>query len=253
MYYFKILTILVDTICLYVGTGCFFMAISVNQTSSSLSFIDRISKERDDNNEKLASAKRINGADDDPAGLQISSRLTAEINQSQQLSYNSQDEINYNNVQAGGLSAINESLQRANELSIQSGNPTTDANAIQGELDQLTEQINTIASEVLGQDNFISGLDANDPAATQDALTDAFATIGETATALGANTSSLVSQVSTYETSVVNVSASRSRIEDTDYSAASAKQQETEVLLQAAVISSKNEESRKGLLVNQLV
>lgn len=229
------------------------MALSVNQTSSSLSFIDRISKEKEDNDEKLASAKRINSAADDPAGLQISSRLTAEINQNQQLSYNSQDQINSNNVQAGGLGVINESLQRANELSVQSGNPVSDTNAIQGELDQLTEQINTIASEVLGQDNFLSGLDANDPVATQEALAGAFATINDTATALGANSNALASQVSTYETSVINVSASRSRIEDTDYSATSAKQQETEVLLQSAVINSKNEESRKGLLVNQLV
>ena len=197
------------------------MNLSINQPSSALSYIDRQNKEREEQDEKLASGKRINSAADDPAGLQLSSRLTAEINSYQQQSYNSQDQINTNNVQEGGLSAIDESLQRANELSIQSGNPLSDASAIQGELDQLTEQINTIASEVLGDPSFVSGLDANDPAATQAALEDAFASVNESVTALGAQSNALNSQVATYETTRVNVSASRYRIEDTDYASTS--------------------------------
>lgn len=229
------------------------MALSINQTSSTLSIIEQRAQEREEQAEKLASAKRINSAADDAAGLQISSRLTTDINQNQQLSINAQDQININNEQAGGLAAISDSLQRANVLSIQSSNPLSDSNAIQGELDQLTEQVNTLASEVLGQDDFLATLDANDPASTQAALEDAFATINDSATALGANSNTLTSQVSTYETSVVNVSASRSRIEDTDFAATSAKQQETEVILQAAIINKKDEDSRKGLLVNQLV
>jgi len=229
------------------------MVLSINQTSSTLSFIEQRTKDREEQAEKLASAKRINSAADDPAGLQIASRLTADINQNQQLGNNAQDQININNVQSGGLSAINDSLQRANVLSVQSGNPLSDNGAIQGELDQLTEQVNTLASEVLGQDDFLSALDASDPASTQAALADAFVTISESATTLGANSNALTSQVNTYETSVVNVSASRSRIEDTDFAATSAKQQETEVLLKSAIINKKDEDSRKGLLINQLV
>ena len=229
------------------------MALSITQTSPALSIIEQRAKEREEQAEKLASAKRINSAADDPASLQIASRLTADINQNQQLSFNAQDQINNNDVQAGGLAAINDALQRANELSVQSGSPLGDSDAIQGELDQLTEQINTLASEIFGQNNFVTGLDANDPVATQAALEDAFTSISDSATSLGANSNDLSSQVSTYETSVVNVRAARSRIEDTDFAKTTAEQQQTEVLLQAAIISKKDEESRKGLLVNQLV
>ncbi len=229
------------------------MDFSINQSSSTLSFIEQRTKDREEQAEKLASAKRINSAADDAAGLQIASRLTTDINQNQQLSSNAQDQININNVQSGGLSAINDSLQRANVLSIQSGNPLSDNSAIQGELNQLTEQVNALASEVLGQDNFLSALDVSDPASTQAALEDAFVAISESATTLGANSNALASQVNTYETSVVNVSASRSRIEDTDFAATSAEQQETQVLLRSAIINKKDEDFRKGLLINQLV
>lgn len=229
------------------------MALSINQSSSSLNFIEQRSKEREEKDEKLASAKKINSAADDAAGLQIASRLTADINENQQLSVNSQDQINLNNVQSGGLAAISDGLQRANVLAVQSGSPLSDNNAIQGELDQISEQINTLASEVLGQDNFLSGLDASDPAATQAALEEAVSAINESATTLGAQSNALSSQVSTYQTSVVNVSAARSRLEDTDYAATSGEQQQTQVLLQSAIINKKDEDARKGILVNQLV
>ena len=229
------------------------MTLPINQTSTSLSFIEQQAKDREEEAEKLASAKRINSASDDAAGLQVTNRLTADINQNKQLSVNSQDRINSNNEQSGGLSAINDSLQSASVLSIQSANPLSSNDAIQGELYQLTEQINALASEVLGQNNFLSGLDANDPTSTQAAIDNAFAIVSDSATTLGADSNALSSQVNTYETSVVHVSAARSRIEDTDFAQVSAKQQETEVVLQAAIISKKDEESRKGLLVNQRV
>jgi len=229
------------------------MNLSINQPSSALNFIERQNKEREEEDKKLASGKRINSAADDPAGLQISNRLTAQINGSQQESYNVQDQINTNNVQGSGLGAINESLQRANVLSIQSGSPLSDPAAIQGELDQLAEQINTVAGEVLGDASFISGLDANDPAATQAALEDALASVNESASALGAQSNALTSQVSTYETARVNVSESRSRIEDTDYGEATSEKERLNVLLQSAVVNKKDEEARKGILINQII
>jgi len=227
--------------------------LSINQSSSNLSFIDKINQQREEQAEKLASGKRINKAADDAAGLQIANRLTSQINQDQQLSFNAQDQANINNVEAGALSSINDSLLRAQELSIQSGNPLYDTNVIQGELDQITEQINTVASGVLGQDNFISGLDASNPASTQAVLEDTSTLINESASALGAESNALARQVSTYQTNVINVSASRSRIEDTDYAAASSEQEKNEVLLQSAIIIKKDEEERKGILFNKLV
>ncbi|WP_286264544.1 flagellin [Thalassotalea atypica] len=230
------------------------MELSVNQTSASLSLISQQQKQREEEDEKIASGKRINGADDDPAGLQIASRLTAEINENAQLSVNAQDQINYNTVQEGGLTAINDSLQRANELSVASGSPLNDSDAIQNELDELTEQINALAGEVLGDPNFLAPLDASDPSTTQDSINTALEVVNEEAVALGANSSGLSSQVSTYDTSVVNVSNSRSRIEDTDFAETTTNQEQLNVLLQASIVAKKDdEEARKGLLINQVV
>ncbi|MDO6425718.1 flagellin [Thalassotalea sp. 1_MG-2023] len=229
------------------------MELSVNNTSNALSIIERTQQDREEKNEKLASGKSINSAADDAAGLQISSRLTSQVNNDQQLNVNAQDQVNLNNVQTGQLSSITESLQRANVLSIQSGNPLSDNNAIQGELDQLTEQINTLADKALGNGNFVSGLDANNPQATQQSIESALSTISNNATTLGAENSALAGQVSTYEATQVNVSAARSRIEDTDYGQTSSEQQQVNIQLQASVLNKKDEEARKGLLINQLV
>lgn len=230
------------------------MDLSVNNQSSSLAAINSLQKKREDDDEKIASGKRINGADDDPAGLQIANRLTAEINQDAQLSLNTQDQINYNTVQEGGLTAINDSLQRANELAIAAENPLNDPTAIQGELDQLTEQINTIAGEVLGNASFISPLDATNPTNTQNTINSALESVNQEASAIGAANSSLSSQVSTYSTAVVNLSESRSRIEDTDFAATSSEQEKNQTLLQSAIISKKDdEEARKGILIDQVV
>lgn len=227
--------------------------ITINQSSSSLNILDRLTRDKEDEDKKVASGKRINSAADDAAGLQISSRLTSQINEVSQRSVNAQDQVNVNNVQSGQLASISESLQRASTLSIQSGSPLSDSNAIQGELDQLTEQINTIAGEALGDPNFLSGLDANDPQATQAALETALTSINDSATALGADSNALESQVATYETSRVNVSASRSQIEDTDFAETTAEQQQLNTLIQSTIINKKDEDQRKGLLVNQIV
>jgi len=229
------------------------MNLSINQQSSSISLLERLTQKREEEDEKIASGKRINSAADDAAGLQISNRLTAEINGSQQLSFNAQDQINVNQIQSEQFSSISEGLQRANVLSIQSGSPLSDNGAIQGELDQIAEQVNAIAGEVLGDPNFLTGLNASDPAATQTALEDAFTVINDATASLGAQNNSLTSQVSTYEATVVNVSESRSRIEDTDYAKTTAEQEQLSTLIQSTIIQKKDEESRKGLLINKIV
>lgn len=229
------------------------MNLSVNQSSSSLSFLNEQIKKREELNEEKASGKRINEAADDAAGLQISSRLTSQINAYEQLSNNSQDQINSYNVENSQYGAINESLQRANVLSIQSANPLSDPNAIQSEFDEITEQVNAIAEEVLGDPNFLSGLDANDPQATQTAIEDAFTVISENASANGAQSNALESQSSTYEVTSVNLSDSRSAILDADYAKISGEESQLEALILSSVTAKKDEEERKGVLINQIV
>ena len=224
-----------------------------NTSSLSSSLISRLSQERDQRQEQLASGLRINRAADDPAGLQISSRLTAQQNQFNQEAVNALDQRNINNVQSGQLGSISESLQRANELSIQASNPLSDNNAIQGELDQITEQVNALAEQALGQSGFVSGLSASDPAATQASLEQAFEQVNQAATSLGAESNALAAQASVAQNSAVDIASSRSRIQDTDFAAATSQQRQNEVLLQAAVITRREEDQRRGLLVDQLV
>lgn len=229
------------------------MNISVNTTSPTLSSINQVKKEKEEQDEKLASGLRINSASDDAAGLQISSRLTSQINAYEQLSSNTQDAINVNNVEEAQLSAIGEGLQRANVLSIQSGSSLNDPNAIQGELDQITEQINTIAKEAFGQDDFLTGLNASDPIATQEAIAEAYQAVSDSTAALGAESNALTSQSGTYDTTRVNVSQARSQISDTDYAQTTSEQTQTETLLQSALVNKQDEEARKGVIINQLV
>jgi flagellin len=229
------------------------MALSITQQSPVLSALDRFNKASSDNNEKLSSALRINKAADDAAGLQIASRLTSQINGYEQLSRNAQDNISINDTRSAQFLAISDSLQRANILSVQSGNPLADSSAIQDEYNQLTEQINILASDALGVDGFITSLDASDPQTSQAAIENALSSVNEAASAVGAETQRLTTQMSSYSSSYVNVSAARSRIQDTDYTSVSSQQTQSDILLQMAIITKRDDETRKGLLINQLI
>ncbi len=228
-------------------------SFSIHKPASSLSFIERQQKDREKLTEQLSSGLKINKASDDAAGLQISNRLTSQINGLNQLAVNSSDQINLNNVSSGQYGSITDSLQRAAELSVQSGNPLYDSAAIQGELDQLTGEINAVAEQALGTSGFISGLDASDPAATQAAIESALATVGDAATSNGAQSNALSSQISTYEVTSSNSSAARSRIRDTDFAQTTGEMQKNELLLQASLKIQRSEEERKGLLFNKMV
>jgi len=229
------------------------MDFSIKQSSANLSFIERINKEQQEARERLASGKRINSAADDAAGLQIGNRLTSGINAFEQLATNARDQVNINQVQSSQLDAINDGLQRANVLAIQSGNPLYQGDAIQGELDQITAEINTIAGEALGQDDFLDRLDASDPATTQATLEAARVDISDRASTLGAQSNALTSQAATYEISRVSLSDSRSRIEDTDFARVTGDRDRADIQLQIAILNKRDEESRKGLLINQLL
>jgi len=229
------------------------MTFSINKPTLATNHIDLLAKKKLDQNEKQSSGYKINSAKDDAAGLQISNRLTSQINELNQRSVNSQDQVNLNNVTDAQLSSISSTLLRANELSIQSGNPLYSSSAIQGEFDQLMEEINLVAEQALGESGFISGLNVNDPINTQLAISEALEVVSTSATALGAQTNGLSSQISTYDVSSINASASRSRILDTDYAQGSSEQKKNNLLLQASLIIQKEDEGIKGLLINKLV
>jgi flagellin len=99
--------------------------------------------------EKLASGLRINKAGDDAAGLAISEKMRGQIRGLDQASSNAQDGISLIQTAEGALSETHSILQRMRELSVQSGNDTnTDADRkeIQKEVNQLTDEIDRIAT-----------------------------------------------------------------------------------------------------------
>jgi len=99
--------------------------------------------------EKLSSGLRINRAGDDAAGLAISEKMRGQIRGLDQASRNAQDGISMIQTAEGGLNETHSILQRMRELAVQSSTDTnvaTDRNAIQDEMNQLTQEIDRIAN-----------------------------------------------------------------------------------------------------------
>ncbi len=98
--------------------------------------------------ERLSTGLRINSAKDDAAGLQISDRLTAQINGLDQGNRNANDGIALAQVMEGALDETTTMLQRIRVLAIQASNGTNtsiDRESIQQEVRQLSEEITRIA------------------------------------------------------------------------------------------------------------
>jgi len=99
--------------------------------------------------ERLSSGLRINSAKDDAAGLSITTRFTAQIRGLNQAVRNSNDGISLAQTAEGALSETTNILQRMRELAVQSANDTnndSDRASIQGEVAQLKEELDRIAS-----------------------------------------------------------------------------------------------------------
>lgn len=100
--------------------------------------------------EKLSSGFRINRAADDAAGLAISEKMRNQIRGLEQASKNSLDGISLIQTAEGALNETHAMLQRMAELYVQGANEvltTTDAAKIDSEVTQLTNQIESIATQ----------------------------------------------------------------------------------------------------------
>ena len=103
------------------------MAIYVNTNVSSLNSNRQLGKAThslDTTYQRLSSGLRINSAKDDAAGLQISDRLTSQINGLNQGNRNANDGIAMAQTAEGALDEVTNMLQRIRTLSLQSANGT---------------------------------------------------------------------------------------------------------------------------------
>ncbi|MAD91055.1 MAG: flagellin [Pseudoalteromonas sp.] len=140
------------------------MSIYVNTNVSSLNAQRQLSKSGntlDEAFQRLSSGLRINSAKDDAAGMQISSRLTGQINGLTQGNRNANDGISLAQTAEGALDEMTGMYQRIRTLAGQAANGSnTDADraALQLEARQLGEEMNRIAQDTtFGGTNLLDG------------------------------------------------------------------------------------------------
>ncbi|MGO0308912.1 flagellin N-terminal helical domain-containing protein [Endozoicomonas acroporae] len=127
------------------------MAISINTNIPSMQA--QISLERAQNGldtamQRLSTGYRINSAADDAAGMQISNRMSSQINGLSVAVRNANDGISIAQTAEGAMTETASLLQRMRDLAVQSAsdsNSSDDRIALNGELKQLGAELNRIA------------------------------------------------------------------------------------------------------------
>ena len=145
------------------------MAMYVSTNVSSLNAqrnLSNANKSLDTSYTRLASGLRINSAKDDAAGLQISNRLTSQINGLEQGNRNANDGISLAQTAEGAMDEITSMLQRMRTLAQQSSNgsnSSSDRSALQAEYTQLANEITRISSDTtFGGRKLLNGKSAGD-------------------------------------------------------------------------------------------
>ena len=129
------------------------MALFVNTNACSMNAQRMLSNSTtalDTSYKRLASGLRINSAKDDAAGMQISNRLTSQINGLEQGNRNAQDAISYAQTAEGAMDEMTTMYQRIRTLALQSANGTNSADdrkALQNEVTQLCAEIDRITKD----------------------------------------------------------------------------------------------------------
>lgn len=235
--------------------------------------------------EKLSSGFRINRAADDAAGLAISEGLRSQIGGLKVAVRNAQDGISVVQTAEGALTETHAILQRMRDLTVQATNDgATDANAkadAQAEFSQLSSELNDIAGNTKfngkallggtyagtfqvgansGETLTVSVGQAVDAAGLGvDAIDLTTATSGDIATLdtaiqnvstlranLGASQNRFEHKINNLNVAVENLSASESRIRDTDMAAEMTSFTRNQILSQAgtAMLAQANQSSQ---------
>ena len=237
---------------------------------------------------RLSSGKRINSAKDDAAGLAIATRMEAKIRGLSQAVRNANDGISLAQTAEGAMDETSNILVRLRELAVQAASGTvtaTDRAALQTEASELLAQVDDISSRTdfngttlldgtatldiqtgvntgetvnitigdlsgsgLGVDTIDLSTSAGASAAL--ALVDtAIDTVATERATLGAVQNRLDATVNNLTATVTNLAESRSRIEDTDFSAETTKLASAQILSQAstAMLAQANQ-SQQGVL-----
>ncbi|MDQ7912457.1 flagellin [Pseudomonas sp. 102515] len=127
------------------------MALTVNTNIASLNTqrnLQSSSNALSTSMQRLSTGSRINSAKDDAAGLQISNRLTNQINGLNQATRNANDGISLAQTAEGAMQQSTNILQRIRDLSVQSANGSNsdaDRAALQKEVSAQQAELSRIA------------------------------------------------------------------------------------------------------------
>jgi flagellin len=232
--------------------------------------------------EKLSSGFRINRAADDAAGLAISEGLRSQVGGLKVGARNAQDGISVVQTAEGALTEVHSMLQRMNDLAVQykSGAQNADSQtALQNEFDALATEITRIrdntkfngvtlfdgaamtfqvgygSSDTIDVDvnaladftggTAMTGIDITDSDTLQSAITE----VSTQRASLGALQNRFEHTVNSVNVAIENLSASESRIRDTDMAQEMMSFTRSQILSQAgtAMLSQANQ-SQQGVL-----
>lgn len=188
------------------------MALYVNTNVSSLNAQRQLSQSGtnlDTSFQRLSSGLRINGAKDDAAGMQISNRLTGQINGLNQGIRNANDGISLSQTAEGAMDEITSMFQRMRTLAQQASNGSNtdeDRLALQEEIRQLSSEVNRVAEDTtFGGQNLLDGsYEANFQVGADAVQTIGFSLkdVGGTANAMSANNGFTMSGIAAIATGV---------------------------------------------------
>ncbi len=140
------------------------MALTVNTNVASLNTQKNLNKASDalsTTMQRLSSGLKINSAKDDAAGLQISNRLTSQINGLNVAVKNANDGISIAQTAEGAMQESTNLLQRMRELALQSANGSNsdeDRASLQQEFNALSGELTRIANTTtFGGKNLLDG------------------------------------------------------------------------------------------------
>ena len=238
----------------------------------SLNTVNQTQLQQDNLLKKLASAKRINSAADDAAGLQIANRLTSTVNEASQGQRNLYDGIGLAQVYEQSLQNINNDLSEVNTLAVAAGNGIyTDADRqalqqqAQGYLDNVQNTLQTASFGGValfndkdiafnsGQSNLnlkvadvgaalsaqnVFNIDLTSQAgaaAANTSLTQATEYVSGLQANAGASINSFAAQARNLNNQQINQAQARSRIEDADFAEATAQKASADILTQASL------------------
>ncbi|KZN55007.1 flagellin [Pseudoalteromonas luteoviolacea] len=194
------------------------MALYVNTNVSSLNAqrqLNNSGNALDVSFKRLSSGFRINSAADDAAGLQISDRLTSQINGLNQGNRNANDGISLAQTAEGAMDEVTSMFQRMRTLSQQAANGSNtdeDRLAIQEEIRSLSSEVNRVAADTtFGGQNLLDGsYSANFQVGADAVQTISFSmqTVGGTTNSLVANSGFTMSGIAGVASGVTGASLS---------------------------------------------